>query len=92
MRKTFFDNKNGNDTTLDTRRRIQAEVFLVIIAHLIAALNDRLGASQIVCDTFCFLGKLHQMSSIELNAAAEKVIYIYTDDLEESCSRFEHFA
>jgi len=63
---------------------------LVILDRLTAALNERLGAYQVVSDMFGLLGSLLDMAPDEVVASAEVLSQKYLEDLEtELCTELK---
>lgn len=73
-----------------------SESFLVVIDHLLSALDQRLDAYQMVSSRFGFLGRLSTIPSNELSRHAMALVDAYPDDLDNSLadelSQFVFFA
>jgi len=64
--RTYDDGTNPAETVLDPRERFRKEVFLVIVDSLIAALNERQSAYQVVSNMFDFLRRLQDIPPAEV--------------------------
>jgi len=91
-RNRAYDERTSPETVLDPRERFRVEVFLVIVDSLVASLNKRLSAYQVVSNMFGFLGRLQDIPPAEVVTAAEVLVMKYPEDLESDLSaELTHF-
>ena len=89
-RTKHFDEINDEDEDdydhLEPRKKFRVETYLPIIDFLVAAMNCRLEAYQLLCSRFGFLSEILRLSNEELRQSANYLRRCYPDDLEETLS------
>lgn len=55
-----------------------------MVDQLSASLSDKIRAYDVICDRFCFLNHLEDLSLSELHKAADNLVKLYNGDLEIS--------
>ena len=87
-RTKHFDEINDEDDDdydqLEPRKKFRVESYLPIIDFLVAAMNRRLEAIQLLCSRFGFLSEILRLSNEELRQFANYLRRCYPDDLEEN--------
>ena len=68
---------------LTQSEKFRIDNFLPVIDQFIAALEQRLGAYELISSRFGFLRKLDVLSQEEIMAAASNLVEVYKDDLDK---------
>ena len=75
----MFDDDRRTDTAFTPRDKFRSQVFTSLIDHLTSSLGKRIDAYVKVDDLFGFFGNLHNMSSCDIERAANNLIDTYPD-------------
>ena len=82
-RNVRFDNGLASETELTPSQKFRVNSYIPVIDQFVVSLAHRLSAYEELCSRFGFLGKLENLSPVEIERSADNLVTVYKDDLEQ---------